>query len=169
MTCWDTTYTEFVRENTPALLRAAHLLTGSASAAEDLVQGTLVRLYPQWGRVQNADAPVAYVRRTLKNQFLDGRRRVADHEVITDTVPERPAYGSAENDLVDRYDVRARLKTLGRRQCTVLVLRYYEGMSDAEIAETLGCRPGTVRSLISRGLATLRRSATRPEETSCNL
>jgi RNA polymerase sigma-70 factor (sigma-E family) len=161
MTCLDnaTMFTDFVQANNSALMRTAYALTGSVSAAEELVQDTLVRLYSRWERVQNADVPLAYVRRALTNQFLNERRRTTNREVVTDTVPDRPGGRSAENDVVDRDQVVALLKTLGRRQRAVLVLRYYDGLSDAEIAETLGSRPGTVRSLISRSLAALRQSA----------
>jgi RNA polymerase sigma-70 factor (sigma-E family) len=159
-------FTDFVQAHTPALNRTAYKLTGSASAAEELVQETLVRLYPRWGLVQNADVPLAYVRRTLTNQFLNERRRTGNREVVTDIVPEHPVERSTENDLVDRDQVLALLRTLGRRQRAVLVLRYYHGLSDAEIAVTLGSRPSTVRSLISRALAALRQ-ATQPAAQPC--
>lgn len=157
----DEIFADFVRVNTPALIRSACALTGSALAAEELVQDTLVRLYPQWeGKVQNADVPMAYVRRTLANQFLNHRRRAGNREVLIDTIEDRCTERTAESDTVDRDEVRALLATLNLRQRTVLVLRFYEGLNDAEIAEYLGSRPGTVRSLASRGLAALRRAAT---------
>jgi RNA polymerase sigma-70 factor (sigma-E family) len=158
-------FTDFVEANTPALKRTAYALTGSAAAAEELVQDTLARLYPRWGLVQNADVPLAYVRRALTNQFLNERRRTTNREFITDTVPERPVERSAENDFVDRDEVLALLKTLRRRQRDVLVLRYYHGLNDAEIAEVLGYRPGTTRSLISRSLAALRQTAQLAEQS----
>jgi RNA polymerase sigma-70 factor (sigma-E family) len=151
-------FADFVRANTPALVRTAYLLTGSAHAAEELVQDTLVRLYPQWERVERADVPMAYVRRSIANQFLNQRRRASSREIVTDTLPDRPGERSAEDDLVDRDEVWALLQTLGGRQRAALVLRYYHGYDDNEIADALGCRPGTVRSLISRGLASLRHS-----------
>lgn len=142
--------------NVTALLRKAYLLTGSGPAAEDLVQDTLVRLYPQWGRVETAEAPLAYVRRSLTNTYLNQRRKGVHREISVDLVPDGPARRSTEKDIADREDVRALLKSLNKRQQTALVLRFYEGFDDTEIAENLGCRTGTVRSLISRGLATLR-------------
>jgi RNA polymerase sigma-70 factor (sigma-E family) len=146
----------FVRAHTAALLRTAYLLTGSVAAAEDLVQDTLVHLYPRWHRVQAADRPLAYVRRALTNGWLNEQRRARSRDIVTDAPPERPQLRSATDDLADRDHVWALLRTLGERQRAALVLRYYDGLDDAEIAAALDCRPGTVRSLLSRGLATLR-------------
>ena len=81
-------FTTFVRQHSTTLLRAAYLLTGDRGAAEELVQDTLVRLYPQWSRVQAADVPLAYVRRCLTNNFLNSRRR-AGREVLFADPPER--------------------------------------------------------------------------------
>lgn len=151
-------FADFVRAHTPLLVRTAYLLTGSGDAAEDLVQDTLLRLYPQWHRVQAAEVPLAYVRRSLTNTFLNQRRRRSSTEVVTDRLPDRPADRTAIDDLVDRDEVWLLLATLAERQRAALVLRYYDGLDDAEIARALDCREGTVRSLISRGLATLRAS-----------
>ena len=152
----DTGFADFVRDNSSTLLRKAYLLTGSRPAAEDLVQDTLLRLYPQWQKVENADVPLAYVQRSLTNNFLNQRRRGVHREIVTDAVPDRPDGRSAERDAVDRDEIRSLLGTLRGRQRSVLVLRFYEGLTDAEIAAHLGCRAGTVRSLASRGLSTLR-------------
>ena len=149
-------FTEFVRTNTAALLRTAYLLTGSGAAAEDLVQDTLVHLYPQWHRVEAADASLAYVRRALTNGFLNQRRRAASREVVTDSPPESGVDRSDTDRIADRDQVWALLRGLGARQRAALVLRYHDGLDDHEIAAALGCRPGTVRSLQSRGLAALR-------------
>ncbi|MGN6606776.1 MAG: SigE family RNA polymerase sigma factor [Jatrophihabitans sp.] len=157
-------FTSFVRANTAALLRTAYLLTGSSGAAEELVQETLVRLYPQWHRVEAADVPLAYVRRSVTNTFLNQRRGgAARHEVVTDLVPDRPVARSAADELADRDHVWRLLQTLAGRQRAALVLRYYDGLDDDEIAAALGCRPGTVRSLLSRGLAALRADLGRPD------
>jgi RNA polymerase sigma-70 factor (sigma-E family) len=149
-------FADFVRANSSILLHKAHLMTGSGLAAEELVQDTLVRLYPRWGKVTNADVPLAYVQRSLTNNFISQRRRGSDREIATNVVPDQVGACSTERDVVDRDEVSALLKTLGPRQRTVLVLRFYEGLNDVEIADYLGCRVGTVRSLASRGLATLR-------------
>jgi RNA polymerase sigma-70 factor (sigma-E family) len=152
----DAGFAELVRATVPVLARKAYLLTGSWLAAEELVQDTLVRLYPQWERVANADVPLAYVQRSLTNNFLNQRRKDGYRELLTDVVPDRLGRPSIEREVTDRDEVLALLRTLNRRQQTVLVLRFYEELSDTEIADHLGCRPGTVRSLASRGLATLR-------------
>jgi RNA polymerase sigma-70 factor (sigma-E family) len=146
----------FVRENTPALLRTAYLLTGNANQAEELVQDTLVRLYPKWDRVASADVPLAYVRRSLTNAYINQRRRAARREVPYEDVPERPDPYDVMDEVADRDQIWAGLRHLPQRQRAALVLRFFEGMSDEESALALGCRVGTVRSLISRGLATLR-------------
>ena len=146
----------FVRANTSALLRTAYLLTGSAQAAEELVQDTLVRLYPKWDRVRAADVPIAYVRRALANAFVNQKRRPASRELVLDVLPERPGTRDAAAQVADRDEVWGLLRTLPDRQRAALVMRYFDDLPDDEIADTLGCRAGTVRSLISRGLASLR-------------
>jgi RNA polymerase sigma-70 factor (sigma-E family) len=149
-------FASFVRANTPALLRTAYLLTGSTLAAEELVQDTLVRLYPKWHHVEAAELPLAYVRRALANGYVNHRRRAARREYAYADVPESPDEHDALRRLADRDQIWAGLRLLPERQRTALVLRYFEDLSDEATAETLGCRVGTVRSLISRGLATLR-------------
>jgi RNA polymerase sigma-70 factor (sigma-E family) len=146
----------FVRENTPALLRTAYLLTGNTLQAEELVQDTLVRLYPKWDRVEGADVPLAYVRRSLTNGYINQRRRAARREVSYEDVPERVDPFDPVDQLVNRDQIWAGLRFLSERQRAALVLRFFEDMSDEESATALGCRVGTVRSLISRGLAVLR-------------
>ncbi len=146
----------FVREHTPALLRTAYLLTGTAGGAEELVQDTFVRLYPKWHRVEAADVPAAYVRRALTNNFVNSRRAASRREFAFADVPEsfddRDAYGQ----LADRDEIWRVLGTLPAQQRAALVLRFFEDLSDADAAVALDCRVGTVRSLVSRGLATLR-------------
>jgi RNA polymerase sigma-70 factor (sigma-E family) len=146
----------FVRDNTPALLRTAYLLTGNALQAEDLVQDTLVRLYPKWDRVQAADVPLAYVRRSLTNGFINQNRRASRREVAYEDVPERVDPFDPVDQLADRDQIWAGLRHLSERQRAALVLRFFEDMSDDDAATALGCRVGTVRSLVSRGLAVLR-------------
>lgn len=146
----------FVRANTAALLRTAYLLTGSAPAAEELLQDTLVRLYPKWHRVSAADVPIAYVRRSLANAFVNEKRRPASRELVLDVLPERHDTRDAAAQFADHDEVWGLLRTLPGRQRAALVMRYFDDLPDEEIADTLGCRVATVRSLISRGLAALR-------------
>jgi RNA polymerase sigma-70 factor (sigma-E family) len=152
----DRGFAGFVQTNTAALLRTAYLLTGNALAAEELVQDTLVRLYPKWHRVETADVPIAYVRRALTNTFLNEKRRPSSRELVLDELPERIDPRDVTQGVVDRDEVWALLRELPDRQRAALVMRYFHDLPDAGIAEALGCRVGTVRSLISRGLAELR-------------
>ena len=152
----DVGFAAFVREHTPALLRTAYLLTGDTVNAEELVQDTMARLYPKWERVAAADVPLAYVRRALANGYVNQRRRASRREFAFADVPENPDQRDPLGQLADRDAIWAGLSTLPERQRTALVLRYFEDLADDDIAVAIGARVGTVRSLISRGLATLR-------------
>jgi RNA polymerase sigma-70 factor (sigma-E family) len=149
-------FAAFVYEYTPALLRTAYLLTGNGNAAEELVQDTLVRLYPKRDRVERADVPLAYVRRSLANAFVNQQRRASRREFAYGDLPERVDDRDDFRQVIDRDEIWHRLASLPDRQRAALVLRFFEGLSDDDAADALGCRAGTVRSLISRGLATLR-------------
>lgn len=149
-------FASFVRANTSSLLRTAYLLVADAVAAEELVQDTLVRLYPKWHLVAVADVPMAYVRRALVNRFINERRRPVSRELVLDVLPERRDAHDAVAQLADRDEVWGLLRTLPERQRAALVMRYFHDLPDPEIADALACRAGTVRSLISRGLASLR-------------
>ncbi|MCW2494085.1 SigE family RNA polymerase sigma factor [Jatrophihabitans sp.] len=146
----------FVRANTPALLRTAYLLCGDSLSAEELVQDTLVRLYPKWHLVLAAEAPLAYVRRSVANQFVNQTRRPSRREITLETLPERPESHDPAGQFDDREELWAMLGSLPARQRAALVLRYFHDLPDEEIGAALGCQLGTVRSLISRGLAALR-------------
>lgn len=148
-------YADFVRAHTAALMRTAYLLTGDGAAAEELVQDTLVRLLPKWHRVEAADLPLAYVRRALTNAFLSERARPASRVLPLngwDDVDPRDETAA----VADRDQLWGLLRGLPARQRAALVLRYFDDLSDGEIAAALDCRAGTARSLISRGLAALR-------------
>jgi RNA polymerase sigma-70 factor (sigma-E family) len=167
-------FSVFVRVHSTALLRSAYLLTGDRLEAEELVQDTLVRLYPNWGRVVAAEVPLAYVRRSLTNNFLNGRRRRSAHDLLFAEPPEQAYEPDLGSRLSDRQLVRRLLDGLPPRQRAVLVLRFFEDLEDIEIASIVGCRRGTVRSIISRSLQQLRaeteRQATsQPRQTNGNL
>jgi RNA polymerase sigma-70 factor (sigma-E family) len=156
---------EFVAVRGDALLRFALMLCGNRHRAEDLVQTVLARAYPRWRRIATMAAPEAYLKRMLVNEQLRWRARRASREVPTaapSTGPEGTDTASAHaaRDAAGAYAERdaawALLRTLPRRQRAVLVLRYYEDLSDADIAFVLGCRESTVRSQAARGLAALR-------------
>lgn len=154
------TFDDFVAERLDSLLRYATVLCYDPHLAKDVVQEVMVRAQQQWPRISaTVDSPAAYVKRMVTNEFLSWRRRAATREVGT-SMRVLDELGSPTADPTTQYDEReammAKLATLPRRQRAALVLRYYEGCDDATIAAELGCRPGTVRSLLSRGLATLR-------------
>ena len=167
-------FSVFVRVHSTALLRSAYLLTGDRLEAEELVQDTLVRLYPNWSRVVAADVPLAYVRRSLTNNFLNARRRRSAGDLLFAEPPEQPYELDLGSRLSDRQLVRQLLDGLPARQRAVLVLRFFEDLEDTEIASIIGCRRGTVRSIISRGLQQLRaeterQAESRPRQTNGNL
>ena len=152
----------FVREHTSALLRTAYLLTGNRQAAEELVQDTLARLYPKWERVESSDIPLAYVRRSLANAFVNHQRRASRREYAFEHLPEHVDHRDPLGQLADRDEIWSGLRRLPDRQRAALVLRFFEDLDDEQSASALGCRVGTVRSLISRGLATLRAEMAQP-------
>jgi RNA polymerase sigma-70 factor (sigma-E family) len=149
-------FAAFVRAHTRSLFTTAYLLTGDTGHAEELLQDTLVRLYPKWHRVTAAGSPVAYVRRSVVNGFISGRRR-SGRIVAIDGLADL-AHGSdlVADAVTDRQLLVHLMRELPARQQAALVLRFFEDLPDAEIAEILGCRPATVRSLISRGLTAMR-------------
>lgn len=153
------TLEQFLAARGRPLLAAAKLLTGSQEAAEDLLQAALERLIRHWSTIDGD--PEGYLRRTLYNLAADGWRRRGTRlaglrrlrAAHTDAVPDGTG-------LVDLRDALIReLLTLPPRQRAVLVLRYWEGLTEAEAAAVLGCTPGTIKSATSRGLARLRQQA----------
>jgi len=148
-------FDEFVAGRGPALLRFAYLLSGNHGLAEDLVQGALVKAHRRWAGSPAADHPQAYVRRIITNDFTSWRRRAASR-VGVGPVPDA-SYGDTADAVADRDLMWRALAGLPRRQRAVLVLRYYEHQSNAQIAAVLGCAESSVRSLASRAFAALRR------------
>jgi RNA polymerase sigma-70 factor (sigma-E family) len=157
----DQTFDEFVARALPSLLGYAHRLTADASEAEDLVQAALVKTMGRWDTIERRDDPLVYVRRVMINTHITWWRRWSAR-VTVGAVPENAA---AEHTRLsdDQDEVRRALRALPPRQRAVLVLRFYDDMSEAQIAETLGCRPGTVKSQASRGIATLRKLLDQPD------
>jgi len=155
------TIDEFVALRGEALLRFALMLTGSRPAAEDLVQAVLAHAYPRWGHIRDLDRPEAYLKRMVVNQHLRWHRRLWRGEIPTASPGgERPpTVDDGAEERASRDETWRLLAGLPRRQRAVLVLRYYEDLSDTEIAMVLGCRPATVRSQAARALATLRAAA----------
>ena len=149
-------FSAFAVSRWPGLVRLAFGLTGDRWAAEDVAQVTLARAYVAWRRVSRADDPDAYLRRILVNASNRRFRRRRVPEQPGDP-PETAVDGPA--DLVgERAALLAALRQLPARQRAVVVLRYWEDQTDAQIAAALGCSPVTVRSQLSRALAKLRES-----------
>ncbi|MCW2669540.1 MAG: polymerase, sigma-24 subunit, subfamily [Frankiales bacterium] len=140
----------FVRARHAALLRYGTVLTGDPHSAADLVQDALERTGLAWSRVQQQADPEGYVRRVMANRNISQWRRLR-RERLVDVPPERVHEDHPADDVM--WGV---LATLPRRQRTVLVLRYYEDLSEAEIARVLGIAQGTVKSQASKGIAALR-------------
>lgn len=152
----------FVDARYAALARTAVLLTGDRATAEDLLQEALIRTYATWRRVRDTGAAEGYVRTTMVRLLLRDRRRRWSGEIPHADVPDRP---SPRADPVTTESVRAALRRLPTDQRAVLVLRFYADQSESQIAETLQCAPGTVKSRISRGLAALRGSGLLTDES----
>jgi RNA polymerase sigma-70 factor (sigma-E family) len=150
-------FEEFAAARLPAVLRFAGVLTADRALAEDVVQEVLIRASSRWDQLDRLDHPELYVRKMIVNEYLSWRRRSwrllpkGSADEVDDRVTPDHAGLHAERDAL-----LAELGKLPRRQRTVLVLRYYQGLSDAEIAGVLGCTPGTVRGYASRALAALR-------------
>ena len=169
----DADFSAYMAARQPALLRTAYLLTGDRHGAEDLVQQTLAKLYVAWSKVQSQDSLDGYARRIMMNEHNSlWRRAWKRREVVTDTIPERGPGGGSEplgayptRQADPAYDDGTRgalwafVQTLPRKQRAVVVLRYYEELSEAETADVLGISVGTVKSQASRALAALRQRA----------
>lgn len=151
-------FDEWVGARGPALLRLAYTLTGNASDAEDVVQEALSRALPRWERISQVEDVDAYVRRMVVNAHTSWWRKWRRRESPVETVHDRDPAAEASPRL--EADERRRLwlacQALPEAQRTAVVLRYYEQLEYGEIAVLTGVREGSVRSRVSRGLATLR-------------
>ena len=152
----DAEFEAYMAARQPSLLRTAYLISGDRHTAEDLVQTALAKLYLSWDKVHDRQMIDGYVRRIIVNEHNSlWRRAWKKRELTTDTLPDHQG-------VTDRHDDGQRdalwefVQTLPRKQRAVIVLRYYEDLSEAEIAETLGISVGTVKSQASRALAAMR-------------
>jgi RNA polymerase sigma-70 factor (sigma-E family) len=148
----------FVVASSGRLLRTATLLTGDRGRAEDLVQDAFAKAYLRWNGIQ-ADDPIAYVRRCVVNANTDWFRRRSSREQPSATVGDRLTQPDSTQLHALRDAVMRGLGELTKRERAVIVLRYFEGLSEAEIAAALSVAPGTVKSTSSRALEKLRQSA----------
>ncbi|WP_422734366.1 SigE family RNA polymerase sigma factor [Micromonospora sp. WMMD558] len=149
-------FREFVAARSGALLRTAYLLAGDWATAEDLLQTALTKTYLAWKRLGGIEAVEPYARRVMINTSTSWWRRRWHGERPTDVLPERAGVDEIERQL-DRDLLWRHLSALPARQRAVLVLRFYEDMSEAQTAALLDISPGTVKSQTSRALTTLRR------------
>ncbi len=164
----DEEFSAYMSARQPALMRTAYLLAGDRAGAEDLLQNAFAKLYLSWDRVRDREALDGYVRRIMVNEHNSlWRRAWKRREHSTDVVPDQ--------GVTDEYDegrgsaLWSFVQTLPPKQRSVIVLRYYEQLSEAETADVLGISVGTVKSQASRALAGLRARApqsltTREEE-----
>ena len=146
-------FADFVDRWSPALMRVAFLLTGDRWLAEDLLQTALLKTSRRWSSIADHQAAYPYVRRVLVTTYAGWRRRRRVSEVLTDALPE---HLPAEGDEAAPGRAVAALDALPPRMRAVIVLRYYEDLSEADTAAALGCSTGSVKSQASRGLARLR-------------
>ena len=152
------TFEEFASTQLGVLRRFAWVLTNDRGLGEDLVQDVLLKAHRQWDRIGRVDEPRAYVRRMLVNEFVSWRRKWArvvprsDVDVLVDELGGPDHAGQH----AERAALVADIARLPRRQRAVIVLRYFADLPDNEIADILGCTPGTVRSQALRALRTLR-------------
>jgi RNA polymerase sigma-70 factor (sigma-E family) len=151
-------FDDFVATRSPQLLRTAFLLTRDWALAEDLLQTALARAWEAWSRVEGDPEP--YVRQIIVNAYASSWRRRWRGELPTEQLPEAADQADPNAGIDDRDRLWRALGRLPRRQRAVLVLRYFEDLSEAEIADVLSCSVGTVKSQASRAVAKLRLDST---------
>jgi len=149
-------FAQFVEARERALQRTAWLLTGDWGLAEDLVQTALARAWPRWERIRRRDEPEVYVRRVMVNTWMTWRRRKWRGERATEAMPDSPAPGDIASEVAVRMAIRSALASLTNRQRAVFVLRVFDDLSEAQVAQVLDCAVGTVKSTMAQALAKLR-------------
>ena len=151
---------ELYVRHAPDALRLAYLLTGDRSLAEDLVQDAFVRMAGRLVHLRSSSMFAAYLRTTVVNLARShGRRKAVERRYAERTAAPRPAEAA---DVSDRDQLRNALMALPVRQRTAVVLRYYEDLSERQVAEVLRVRPSAAKSLIARGVASLRATVEGP-------
>ncbi len=149
-------FAQFVEARQRGLQRTAWLLTGDWALAEDLVQTALARSWPRWERIRRRDDPEIYVRRVIVNTWASWSRRRWRGERPSATVPDSQAPGDMAAEVAVRMAVRAALGSLTARQRAVLVLRVFDDLSEAQVAQVLDCAVGTVKATLAHAVARLR-------------
>jgi RNA polymerase sigma-70 factor (sigma-E family) len=151
----DPGFRDYVTARSRSLLRTAYLLTGNRADAEDLVQAALAKTYLAWDRIEDRGALDGYVRRAMVNTHISWWRRRRLEEYPTDEIPDQAvADQTGSSDLADT--LRRAVDRLPQRMRAAVMLRYYEDMTEAEVADALGVSLGTVKSTVSRAVAKLR-------------
>jgi len=145
-----------VAERGPVLLRAATQLTSDRAEAEDLLQAALAKTYLAWDRIRDRAAVDGYVRRAMVNTQISWWRRRKLDVYPTEQLPDRPIADDHTDQTEMRDALRRALQRLPERQRLIVMLRYYEDMSEREIAQILGVSVGTVKSTVSRAITKLR-------------
>lgn len=159
----ESEFADFFTGSWDRLFRSTYAVAGDYQLAEDALQNAFAKAYAAWWRVRSADHPEAYVRRMAVNEVLGMRRRGWwRSERVGADVEDTPAgwrdrAASPEDGLLLSDEVWAAVRSLPVRQRAVVVLRYYEDLTEQQIAAVLGCRPGTVKSQAAAALKTLRR------------
>lgn len=153
---YDGEFLDFAESQGSLLRRTAFLMCGDWERARDLTQEALVRLYVAWPRLEHGPELTAYARRTVTSIAIDWGRRRSSTEVRQADPAERERTVDPTDDVAERMAVTEALGALPPRQRACVVLRFYEDLPVAEVAELLGCREGTVKSQTARGLETLR-------------
>jgi RNA polymerase sigma-70 factor (sigma-E family) len=151
-------FAEFATARSAALFRAAYLMVGDHGLAEDLLQEALTKTYVAWPRLRDINNAEAYTRKAITTTAISWwRRKSWQAEKPRDDVPELAARGhEPEHAVAERDWLWAELRQLPPKQRAAIVLRFYEDLTDVQAAAVIGCSPGTVRSLVSRGMKTLR-------------
>jgi len=151
----ESDFREYVSARGRALLRSAYLLTGNLADAEDLVQSALAKTYQAWDRIADRGAIDGYVRRAIVNTHISWWRRRRVDEFPTAEIPDQPVDDAAASS--DLHDMLQRaIDRLPQRMRAAVVLRFFDDMTEAEVAEVLGVSQGTVKSTVSRAVAKLR-------------
>jgi RNA polymerase sigma-70 factor (sigma-E family) len=164
------TFEEFAARHGPSMRRFAAVLAGDVSSGDDIVQEVLIRAHAKWRRISSLDQPEFYVRKMVVNEFVSARRRLwrtvpggRGSEIDQRITPDH-ATGVADRDAL-----LEELRRLPRQQRAVMVLRYFDGFPDPEIAQLLGVTPVTVRGYAARALAALRISVQLANESQANV
>ena len=152
----DEDFSVFVAASARRLLRSAYLITGDLTEAEDLLQTALERAYRRWPTIRRAEVPEAYVRRIVVTTAINRsrKRRVSSTPLDEELLPG--TLDAAVEGLAGRAELMACVRQLPAGQRAVLVLRYFDDLTETETARTLGCSVGTVKSQHARALARLR-------------